>query len=114
VTSPLRKAKAGSGAAASGKKRASGSPRLPEGATKADLPPALQPQLATLVDGPPNDPSDKKAASITREKPVHAGPGETRPLEWRRFNFSIPLAFLIKRLRAGMLKKVFSGVDQLL
>jgi bifunctional non-homologous end joining protein LigD len=51
-------AKATSGAAAPGKKRASGSPRLPEGATKADLPLTLQPQLATLVDRPPNDPSE--------------------------------------------------------
>jgi bifunctional non-homologous end joining protein LigD len=31
---------------------------LPEGATKVDLPLTLQPQLATLVDGPPNDPSE--------------------------------------------------------
>ncbi|MEO6561433.1 MAG: DNA ligase D [Nitrosospira sp.] len=31
---------------------------LPGNAVKADLPPALQPQLATLVDGPPNDPAE--------------------------------------------------------
>jgi bifunctional non-homologous end joining protein LigD len=58
VTSPLQKAKAAIGAVAPGKKRASGSPRLPEGATNADLPLTLQPQLATLVDGPPNDPAE--------------------------------------------------------
>jgi bifunctional non-homologous end joining protein LigD len=33
------------------------SPGLPEGAVKARLPAILQPQLATLVDGPPKDPS---------------------------------------------------------
>jgi bifunctional non-homologous end joining protein LigD len=31
---------------------------LPEGAVKADLPPMLQPELATLVDGPPSDPAE--------------------------------------------------------
>ena len=31
---------------------------LPGNTIKADLPPALQPQLATLVDGPPNDPAE--------------------------------------------------------
>jgi bifunctional non-homologous end joining protein LigD len=34
------------------------SPGVPEGAVKARLPATLQPQLATLVDGPPNDPSE--------------------------------------------------------
>ena len=39
--------------------RGSGKPAgLPEGAVKAELPATLQPQLATLVDGPPNDPSE--------------------------------------------------------
>jgi bifunctional non-homologous end joining protein LigD len=56
VTGPLKGAKPGNGAAAHRKKKDSGSLRLPEGATKADLPLTLQPQLATLVDGPPNDP----------------------------------------------------------
>ena len=31
---------------------------LPGNTIKAGLPPALQPQLATLVDGPPNDPAE--------------------------------------------------------
>jgi bifunctional non-homologous end joining protein LigD len=33
-------------------------PALPENAVKADLPHILRPQLATLVDGPPNDPAE--------------------------------------------------------
>jgi bifunctional non-homologous end joining protein LigD len=33
-------------------------PDLPEGAVPADLPATFQPQLATLVDGPPSDSSD--------------------------------------------------------
>jgi bifunctional non-homologous end joining protein LigD len=33
-------------------------PVLPENAVKADLPHILRPQLATLVDGPPNDPAE--------------------------------------------------------
>jgi bifunctional non-homologous end joining protein LigD len=43
------------GGAATPKKKTDVLPELPAEATKADLPPALQPQLATLVDGPPND-----------------------------------------------------------
>ena len=33
-------------------------PAVPENAVKADLPHSLRPQLATLVDGPPNDPAE--------------------------------------------------------
>ncbi len=40
------------------KKKVSGLPELPADALKVDLPHALKPQLATLVDGPPNDPAE--------------------------------------------------------
>ncbi|WP_256208394.1 DNA polymerase ligase N-terminal domain-containing protein [Nitrosospira briensis] len=45
--------KAASAKASPKKKKASGLPDLPGNALKADLPHALKPQLATLVDGPP-------------------------------------------------------------
>lgn len=47
--------KGGSGA---WKKKPSPSLDLPAKALKADLPPLLKPELATLVDGPPNDPNE--------------------------------------------------------
>ena len=40
------------------KKAAASGPALPEDAVPADLPATFQPQLATLVDGPPSDSSD--------------------------------------------------------
>ncbi|SFN74145.1 bifunctional non-homologous end joining protein LigD [Nitrosospira briensis] len=51
----LKSAKPARSVAAPRKKRPSPSPDLPENALKADLPPILTPELATLVDGPPND-----------------------------------------------------------
>jgi bifunctional non-homologous end joining protein LigD len=44
--------------AAPRRKTASLVPALPGNAIKAALPPMLQPQLATLVDGPPSDPAE--------------------------------------------------------
>ncbi|SCX57258.1 DNA ligase D [Nitrosospira sp. Nsp1] len=41
-----------------GSKSGKNEPALPENAVKAALPRILRPQLATLVDGPPNDPAE--------------------------------------------------------
>ncbi|ODT86206.1 MAG: hypothetical protein ABS69_00165 [Nitrosomonadales bacterium SCN 54-20] len=54
----LKSAKPARGVAAPGKKGASPTPDLPENALEADLPSIFQPELATLVDGPPTDPDE--------------------------------------------------------
>ena len=54
----IRSTKPASGVAAPPTKKPSPSLDLPENALKGDLPPIFQPELATLVDGPPNDPDE--------------------------------------------------------
>lgn len=51
-------AKPASGKAAPKKKKTWSLPDLPKNATKASIPPTFKPQLATLPDGPPNDPNE--------------------------------------------------------
>jgi bifunctional non-homologous end joining protein LigD len=58
ATSSLKSARPAGVLAMTKKQGAAGGPVLPGRAVKADLPSTLQPQLATLVNGPPNNPSE--------------------------------------------------------
>jgi bifunctional non-homologous end joining protein LigD len=58
ATGSLKSARPAGGLAASKKQGAAGASVLPARAVKGDLSATLQPQLATLVDGPPNHPSE--------------------------------------------------------